>query len=94
MKKIFTSFILTSFFLTYFISFFNIENTYSDSSTLQKLNNENKKIQSEIEKIYEEKFSLKTQTDFLEKKLDQLFIEKKIFLEKKQQFQKKLEEKI
>lgn len=91
MKKFFTSLLLSSFFLTCFISFFEV---YADSSTLQKLNNENKKIQSEIEKIYEEKFSLKTQVDFLEKKLEQLFVEKKIFLEKKQQFQTELEKKI
>ena len=67
---------------------------FANSEVLQKLNNENKKIQLEIEKIWEEKISLKNQTNFLEKRLEQLFVEKKIFLEKKQQFQTKLEEKI
>jgi len=67
---------------------------FADSKTLIKLQEENKKIESELEKIWEEKISLKTQSDFLDKKLEQLFVEKKIFLEKKAEFQEKLEKKI
>lgn len=85
MKKFFSSLLI---FLTCF------SGVFSDSETLKNLQDENQKIENEIQKIWEEKISLKTQSDFLDKKLEQLFIEKKIYLEKKAEFQKELEEKI
>jgi len=89
-KKIILS-LLIIFILTCFSGNFEI---FANSQKLKNLLEENNKINSELQKIWEEKISLKTQLNFLDKKLEQLFIEKKIFLEKKQEFQKDLEEKI
>ncbi|MCD5382667.1 peptidoglycan DD-metalloendopeptidase family protein [Candidatus Gracilibacteria bacterium] len=85
MQKFFTSIII---FLTCF------SGVFASSETLKKLNDENKKIQNEIEKILDKQFSLQTQLNLLEKTLEQLEVEKKIFLEKRREFQKNLEKNI
>lgn len=85
MKKFFSIIII---FLTCFTGVF------ANSENLKKLLAENKKIESQLQKISEEKISLEGQKNFLEKKIEQLFVEKKIFLEKKWEFQKELEKKI
>lgn len=85
MKKILSTIIIFSTCFT---------GVFANSENLKNLLEENKKIENELQKIWEEKISLEVQKNFLEKKLEQLFVEKKIFLEKRWELQKELEEKI